>query len=94
MHFVIMKGDEIIDEFREGVFLSDLTNRLKTLYVKYQTQDIYMRRTPEGLWLKATFKFIPSRGGGMHPTKAGFEVVPMSGVPKPIQMNDLVGAWK
>ncbi|TKW65200.1 MAG: hypothetical protein DI616_15850 [Paracoccus denitrificans] len=94
MHVVIMKNGEIVDEFHEEVRLLELTSRLKTFYVKYQTQDIYFRSNPEGWWLKATYKFTVLAGGGMHPKNADFIILNPPEVPKPIQMNDLVGAWK
>jgi hypothetical protein len=84
-------GDRIRHVFDEPVVRRDIDNTLKNLYVRHQSQEMYVRTATRDVWFKPDFKFQVT-ASGMHPKSVALQVVPDDAVPGVVRMHHLVGA--
>lgn len=92
MQVVVCRDNKVVASWQEVIRLNEISLRSKQIFIKYQSQDVYMQSTGlQANWLKIRFTFQVTKSG-MHPTGVQYDTVGPDELPADMQMKLLMGA--
>jgi hypothetical protein len=86
----VCRNGVVVASWQEAISIKDMSLRAKQIFIKYQSQEVYMSGAGE-LWLIMQYTFQVTKSG-MHPTSVRWYLIKNESLPADMRMKMLVGA--